>query len=84
MPYIYSFAAATYHHDYTIMRGLIMDFPNDTAVKNIGDQYMFGLPYSSILFIIIRNAIKVCICLQARDGTIFIQENILMAGKESP
>ncbi|MEO8112098.1 MAG: TIM-barrel domain-containing protein [Ginsengibacter sp.] len=42
MPYIYSLAAATYHHDYTIMRGLIMDFANDTTVKNIGDQYMFG------------------------------------------
>ena len=42
MPYIYSLAGWTYHNDYTIMRGLIMDFANDTAVKNIGDQYMFG------------------------------------------
>ena len=24
------------------MRGLVMDFANDTAVKNIGDQFMFG------------------------------------------
>jgi len=29
-------------HDYTIMRGLAMDFGGDTAVKNIGDAYMFG------------------------------------------
>lgn len=42
MPYIYSLAGATYHKDYTIMRGLIMDFPKDIAVRNIGDQYMFG------------------------------------------
>ena len=42
LPYIYTLAADTYHHDYTIMRGLVMDFSKDTAVKNIGDQYMFG------------------------------------------
>ena len=42
MPYIYSMVGKTYHDDYTIMRGLIMDFPNDNSVKNIGDQYMFG------------------------------------------
>lgn len=42
MPYIYSLAGSAYHDDYTIMRGLAMDFPADTAVLNIGDQYMFG------------------------------------------
>ncbi len=42
MPYIYSMAGSTYHHDYTIMRGLVMDFPGDAAVQSIGDQYMFG------------------------------------------
>ncbi|MFT3679255.1 MAG: glycoside hydrolase family 31 protein [Ferruginibacter sp.] len=42
MPYIYSVAANTYHNDYTIMRGLVMDFPNDPAVTNINDQYLFG------------------------------------------
>ncbi len=42
MPYIYSLAAQAYHEDYTIMRGLVMDFAKDTAVLNIGDQYMFG------------------------------------------
>jgi len=44
MPYIYSLAQQTYHENYTMMRGLAMDFPNDDAVKNIADQYMFG-PY---------------------------------------
>ncbi len=42
MPYIYSLAGAAYHNDYTIMRGLAMDFGTDTAVLNIDDQYMFG------------------------------------------
>ncbi|WP_205509017.1 TIM-barrel domain-containing protein [Longitalea arenae] len=42
MPYIYTLAAQTYHNNYTIMRPLVMDFPNDKAVLNIGDQYMFG------------------------------------------
>lgn len=42
MPYIYSLAGQTYLNDYTIMRGLAMDFPGDPAVNDIGDQYMFG------------------------------------------
>ena len=42
MPYIYSLAGAAYHENYTLMRGLVMDFATDTAVLNIGDQYMFG------------------------------------------
>jgi alpha-D-xyloside xylohydrolase len=42
MPYVYSLAGWTYAKDYTIMRGLMMDFANDNAVKNINDEYMFG------------------------------------------
>jgi alpha-D-xyloside xylohydrolase len=42
MPYIYTLGADTYHRDYTIMRGLVMDFPADRAVRSIDDQYMFG------------------------------------------
>lgn len=42
MPYLYSMAGAAYHNNYTIMRGLAMDFAADTAVLNIDDQYMFG------------------------------------------
>ena len=44
MPYIYTLAGMSYLNDYTIMRGLIMDFPDDLASFNISDQYMFG-PY---------------------------------------
>lgn len=42
MPYIYSLAAKSYFDDYSMMRGLIMDFASDKNVVNIGDQYMFG------------------------------------------
>ncbi|MDR0939528.1 MAG: DUF5110 domain-containing protein [Mediterranea sp.] len=42
MPYIYSLAGRTHFDDYTIMRPLVMDFTADTAVTDIGDQYMFG------------------------------------------
>src|SRR5690606_38153898 len=42
MPYIYTLAGKVYHEDYTIMRALIMDFPSDQKVRQIGDQYMFG------------------------------------------
>ncbi len=42
MPYIYSLAGKTFHDDYTMMRGLVMDFAKDTAVFHVDDQYMFG------------------------------------------
>ena len=42
MPYIYSLAGNSYFNDYTIMRGLVMDFNADPKVHNIADQYMFG------------------------------------------
>jgi alpha-D-xyloside xylohydrolase len=42
MPYIYSIAGKVCHDNYTMMRGLVMDFPTDSAVLNVGDQFMFG------------------------------------------
>jgi alpha-D-xyloside xylohydrolase len=42
MPYIYSLAGMCWYKDYTLMRGLVMDFPKDSTVNNIGDQYLFG------------------------------------------
>ncbi|MBK7028133.1 MAG: DUF5110 domain-containing protein [Bacteroidales bacterium] len=42
MPYIYTIAAETYFSDYTMMRPLIMDFPNDSKSFNVDDQFMFG------------------------------------------
>ena len=42
MPYLYSMAAWANLKDYTLMRGLPMDFQDDERVLNIGDQWMFG------------------------------------------
>ena len=42
MTYLYSMAGAVYLNDYTIMRGLPMDFPDDPAVRDLSDQWMFG------------------------------------------
>jgi alpha-D-xyloside xylohydrolase len=42
LPYIYTLAADTYFRDGTIMRGLVMDFPGDPAVRRIDDEYLFG------------------------------------------
>jgi alpha-D-xyloside xylohydrolase len=42
MPYIYSLAGMVTQDDYTMMRGLVMDFGQDTNVFNINDQFMFG------------------------------------------
>ncbi len=42
MPYIYSLTGMVTHQDYTIMRGLVMDFGYDEKTLDINDQYMFG------------------------------------------
>lgn len=41
-PYIYSMAAAQTHGGYSMARMLALDFPADTAVRDIKDEYMFG------------------------------------------
>ncbi len=42
MPYLYSMAGWCHFKDYTMMRPLMMDFPDDRQVLDIADQYMFG------------------------------------------
>jgi len=42
MPYIYSLTAMVSFSDYTVMRALVMDFPDDRNVRDIADQYLFG------------------------------------------
>ena len=42
MPYLYSMAGWVHLKDYTMMRGLVMDFNGDREVLNIKDQWMFG------------------------------------------
>ncbi len=42
MPYIYSLAWMVTNKNYTIMRGLPMDFESDKNTYDIGNQFMFG------------------------------------------
>jgi alpha-D-xyloside xylohydrolase len=42
MPYIYSLGYKTYQTGSPFMRALFMDFPNDPAVADVRDEYMFG------------------------------------------
>ena len=42
LPYIYSLAWKVTNDDYTIMRGLPMDFSTDKKTYSIDDQFMFG------------------------------------------
>ncbi len=42
LPYIYSLAWRVTNDDYTMQRGLPMDWPTDPRARDIGDQFMFG------------------------------------------
>ena len=46
LPYIYTVAADTFHRDGTIMRGLAMDFADDTTARDVRDRVPVrqGLP----------------------------------------
>lgn len=42
MPYLYSLAGAVTHDGSTMMRPLVMDFPNDPRARDLADEYLFG------------------------------------------
>ena len=42
MPYIYTLDARVWFDDYTLMRGLVMDFTDDAYARNVDDEFMFG------------------------------------------
>ena len=42
LPYIYSQAWKITNEGYTLMRGMMMDFPDDPKTYNIPDEYLFG------------------------------------------
>ncbi len=83
MPYIYSLAGMTYHRDYTIMRGLIMDFPQDKLSRETGDQFMFGpsLLISPVTVFGARE--RNSTCLPGRAGMICIAVDGSLAGSAS-
>ncbi|MBO7114109.1 MAG: DUF5110 domain-containing protein [Bacteroidaceae bacterium] len=42
MPYIYSLAGQAWLNGSIIMRGLVMDYPEDARARDVSDQYLFG------------------------------------------
>lgn len=42
LPYIYSLAGKVHRDNYTMTRALAFDFPADTRVANLKDEFMFG------------------------------------------
>lgn len=42
MPYLYSLCGAVTQDGSTIMRPLVMDFPSDSRLRDLTDEYMFG------------------------------------------
>lgn len=42
MPYVYTAAADAHLRHGAIMRGLVMDFPEDARAREVNDQYLFG------------------------------------------
>jgi len=42
MPYLYSLAGLVHFSDYTLMRALVMDYPEDMSVRDLDSQWMFG------------------------------------------
>ncbi|GHU68311.1 hypothetical protein FACS189413_04880 [Bacteroidia bacterium] len=42
LPYIYSLSWQVSSENASLMRGIFMDFPNDTIAQNINNQYFFG------------------------------------------
>jgi alpha-D-xyloside xylohydrolase len=42
LPYVYGLAWRAHAEGYVMMRGLAMDFPDQTALRKVDDTYMFG------------------------------------------
>lgn len=42
LPYLYGLAWRAHDEGYVMMRGLAMDFPDQTALRKVDDTYMFG------------------------------------------
>jgi alpha-D-xyloside xylohydrolase len=67
LPYIYSVAWQVTSNGSTFMRPLIMDFPNDLKVLNIGDQYFFG-PSIMVIPVTTAGAATQSVYLPANDA----------------
>ena len=65
LPYIYSLAGAAAHDAGTMMRPLVMDFPQDTTARELADEYMFGSAF----------LVAPVTTYQARDRQVYLPQN---------
>ncbi len=67
LPYIYSTSWDVTDHQSTMMRALVMDFPEDKQALNINNQYMFG---KSLLVCPVTDPMYSKIVVQGNDTSI--------------
>ena len=84
LPYVYSLAWKVTSEDYTIQRPLVMDFREDPATLEIGDQFMFGPDHSCEPGAHgARNFTRRSICRRGLSGTTSGPESALRAARRS-
>jgi len=79
LPYIYSTSWDVTANQSSMMRALVMDFPNDKNALNINDEYMFG---KSLLVSPVTNAMYIKPSVNGRD-TIQVEDFSTIKSKET-
>jgi len=67
LPYAYTLAGMAFQDDYTILRGLVMDFAKDRNAAMVSDQFMFG-PSFMVCPVYTRKATKRQVYLPTGQG----------------
>lgn len=83
MPYLYSMAGMVHLKDYTMMRGLVMDFNGDEKVLDIKDQWMFGSALMACPVGEYQKYSREVYLPKQKAGTISIPEHIMQAVRPS-
>ena len=82
MPYIYSLTGMVTHDGYTIMRALVMDFPEDPKVRDMGHQFMFG-PALLVIPVTEYKARSADVYLPGSDGWYDLREGRYLEGGQN-
>jgi alpha-D-xyloside xylohydrolase len=79
LPYIYSTSWDVTANSSSMMRALVMDFPNDKNALNLNDEYMFG---KSLLISPVTNAMYIKPSVNGRD-TVQVEDFSAIKSKET-
>lgn len=79
LPYIYSTSWDVTANQSSMMRALVMDFPNDKRALNINDEYMFG---KSLLVSPVTEAMYVKPAVDGRD-TVLVEDFSAVKSKQT-